>query len=120
MVKEEPTSEGIQVAEYKALRDKAFSEWIKESELGDKLKEFYTSGQYDILNREVLEPLEREAFNTIKNPEFDPSNQSQVYQLRALCQSIDLIRQRIQNTISNGVAAKIKISEYNTTQKEGV
>lgn len=120
MLKQEITAEGQQLADIAALRDRQFSDWLKVSEAGDRLNEFYKTGSYDILNREVFEPIEREAFNTLKNPDFDPSNANMVYQLRALCQAIDKIRERIEQTISDGVAAKLKISEYNTTQKEGV
>ena len=102
------------------MRDQQFAAWIKESERGDKLNDFYKNGHYETINREVLEPLELAAFQTIKNPEFDPSNINQVYQLRALCQIIDQIRGKIEQIISDGRAAKIKISEYNSTQpKEG-
>lgn len=103
----------------RALVERNMAKLIEQSQAGEKMNEFYKGGWYDTLNREILEDIEREAFHTLKNPEFDPSNLNMVYQLRALCQTVDKIRERIEQKISDGVAARIKITEYNSTPKEG-
>jgi hypothetical protein len=84
------------------------------------LEKWVSDGHWDYLRRKILDEIEREAFRTIKNPAFDPSDYSQVAQFKALCQTIDLIEARIKGRINAVAQARTLLNDLErATQKEG-
>ena len=69
--------------------------WQQVITANEDLEKWVADGHWDFLERRIFADVEREAFQTIKNPAFDPANLSQVAQLKALCQVIDLLRAKI-------------------------
>lgn len=92
--------------------------WVKESVIGEELQGIQDMAM-PILEREIFREIETEALNTLKNPDLDLSNLNQLYQIRALAQTIDLIRKRMALKIQQGKNARAALKQMNSTQKEG-
>lgn len=75
------------------------------------LEQWVIAGNWDFLERRVFADLEKEAFQTLKNPAFDPANLSQVAQLKALCQIMDLIRNKVNARVQSVKDARDKFAE---------
>lgn len=95
--------------------------WQQSITNDEDLEKWVSNGHWEFLERRVLADVEREAFQTIKNPSFDPANLSQVAQLKALCQVVDLLRAKIFSRVQAVKDSRVKLQdlEINTTQ-EGV
>lgn len=88
------------------------------SQEADVLKAFQASEGYKLFEKLILQDIEQGILRTIKDPSFDPLNQSMVCQLKALSQTIDLIRESLAKRIRNGENARLQILSYSTL-KEG-
>jgi len=73
------------------------------------LEQWVLAGNWDFLERRVFADFDKEALATIKNPAFDPANLSQVAQLKALCQVMDLIRVRVTSRVQAVKDARTKL-----------
>jgi hypothetical protein len=95
--------------------------WQQAITVDEDLEKWVSDGHWDFLERRVFADVEREAFQTIKNPAFDPANLSQVAQLKALCQVMDLLRIKVSSRVQSVKDARTKLQDLeNTTLKEGV
>lgn len=88
---------------------------------GQEMERWVAEGHLKFIEDRVFKAMEQKAFHTIKAPEFDPANVSHVAQLKALCQSLDLIRDEINGQVSAVVDARAKFNdlENSTPVKEG-
>lgn len=95
--------------------------WQQAITADEDLEKWVSDGHWDFLERRVFADVEKEAFQTIKNPAFDPANLSQVAQLKAICQVIDVLRSKLFGRVQAVKDARVKLQdlEMNTTQ-EGV
>ena len=99
---------------------KQAQEWQAQITADEDLERWCADGHWTYLRAKVLDGIEREAFNTIKNPAFDPSNLSQVAQFKALCQTIDLIEAKINQRLAIVADARTKLRDLEmSTPKEG-
>ena len=95
-------------------------QWQAQITRDEDLELWMASGNWDFLKQKVLDEIEREAFATIKNPAFNPSDVAQVAQLKALCQTIDLIKGKIDQRLAMVTDARSKLRELElSTPKEG-
>jgi hypothetical protein len=95
-------------------------QWQAQITKDEDLEMWMASGNWDFLKQKVLDEIEREAFATIKNPDFNPSDVAQVAQLKALCQTIDLIKGKIDQRLAMVTDARTKLRELEiSTPKEG-
>lgn len=96
-------------------------EWQRAITEDEDLEVWMQTGNWDFLKTKVLDQLEMDAFRTIKNPNFDVTDVNQVAQYKALCQTIDLIKKRIDQRLAMVQDARAKLRELETTTlKEGV
>lgn len=94
--------------------------WQQSITNDEDLEKWVSDGHWEFLERRVLSDVEREAFQTIKNPAFDPANLSQVAQLKALCQVVDLLRGKIFGRVQAVKDSRTKLQDLeNSTLKEG-
>lgn len=96
------------------LIDQAYQQadlWKKTAEKADLLEGFLESSHYQVFEDLILKPIEARAFSTLKSPELNLSDLNQLYQLRALCQSVDLIRKEIAGIIQNGKNARTLLKD---------
>ena len=77
----------------------------------EDLEKWCGDGHWTYLRSKVLDVIERRAFQTIKNPAFDPSNLSQVAQFKALCQTIDLIEAEINQRLATVQDARAQLQK---------
>ena len=114
--------EEIEAEQFIRMQAEQARGWQQTITADEDLERWVNEGNLSFLQRRVFDDIEREAFQTIKNPSFDPSNLSQVAQLKALCQVIDLLNAKIMNRIQRVQDARSKLHdlEHSTqTQKEG-
>ena len=83
------------------------------SQVGDLMEDFSRNNLPD-LNKYILEPLEKAAFETFKK--VDPSDVNAVMQTQMMSKMIDKIRQEISSLIHRGKLAKHQI--LTSTQEE--
>ena len=115
------TAEQQEVENFIRATAQQAQEWQRAITEDEDLEVWMQTGNWDFLKRKVLDKIEQDAFASIKNPAFDPSNLSQVAQLKALCQTIDLIKARIDQRLAMVQDARTKLRELEiTTPKEGV
>lgn len=88
--------------------------WQHQITENEELELWMQKGNWDFLKRKVLDEMEMDAFRTIKNPAFDPTDFSQVSQFRALCQTIDLIRTRIDQRLATVTDARAQLLKLET------
>lgn len=93
--------------------------WQQAITADEDLEKWVSDGHWDFMERRVFADVEREAFQTIKNPAFDPANLSQVAQLKALCQVIDLLRAKIFSRVQNVKDARTKLQDLQNSTQEG-
>lgn len=82
------------------------------STIGDNLRDFRDKGPLELLEKYVLIPMEKGAFEAFKK--VDPSDTVQVMETQKLSQIIDQIRATIEQKIQEGNLAK----EYLRNQAE--
>lgn len=104
-----------------AEREKMISangdKWKKQAYDGEALEAFKASSHYNVLEELIFKEIEKGAFNTLKNPDLDMTDLNQLYQLRALCQTIDIIRKSIDAQIVAAKNARLFLKEANSTQE---
>lgn len=81
----------------------------------ERIENWHRSGGYEEFNEEILKPLEWAAFMQIKQPGFDPAKVELVSQLKAATQMVDEIRRKIENKITEGKNARLRILEITST-----
>ena len=82
------------------------------STIGDNLRDFRDKGALELLEKHILIPMEKGAFEAFKK--IDPSDTVQVMETQKLSQIIDQIRATIEQKIQEGNLAK----EYLRNQAE--
>jgi hypothetical protein len=98
---------------------KQAQDWQTTITLDEDLERWVADGNWTYLRAKILDQIELEAFSTIKNPNFDPTNFSQVAQLKALCQTIDLIEAKINQRLAMVADARAKLRDLErSTPKE--
>lgn len=100
--------------EYEELirKQAEYTQQLQRTITGDAdVEKWVSDGHWSFLERRIFAELEREAFQTIKNPAFDPANLSQVAQLKALCQVFDVIRARIEAKVQGVADARNKLND---------
>ena len=120
MVKQ--TSEQREVEEFIRITAAQAQAWQRQITENEPLENWVKAGNWDFLRKQVLDKLEMEAFNTIKNPAFDPTDFGQVAQFKALCQTIDLIKARIDQRLATMSDARMQLQKLeieSTQNKEG-
>ena len=85
--------------------------WQKAITADEDLERWMNDGNWTYLRSKVLDIIERRAFQTIKNPAFDPANLSQVAQFKALCQTIDLIEAEINQRLATVRDARTQLKK---------
>ena len=85
--------------------------WQKAITADEDLERWMNDGNWTYLRSKVLDVIERRAFQTIKNPAFDPANLSQVAQFKALCQTIDLIEAEINQRLATVRDARTQLKK---------
>ena len=96
--------------------------WQKAITADEDLERWVNEGHWSYLRAKVLDVIERRAFQTVKNPAFDPANVSQVAQFKALCQTIDLIEAEINQRLATVQDARTQLKklEIDATLNERV
>lgn len=74
------------------------------STIGDNFRDFRDKGPLDLLEKYVLTPMEKGAFEAFKK--VDPSDTVQVMETQKMSQIIDQIRAAIEQKIQEGNLAK--------------
>ena len=95
----------------------AFSQeqkWREEAFLGGEIENIVASEAWKKFEVLVLDEAEKEIFNTLRNPSFDITDTNQLYQYRALLQTIPLLRKKMQRKIEAGKIARRSLSEMST------
>ena len=77
----------------------------------EDLEKWVSDGNWTYLRAKVLDIIERRAFQTIKNPAFDPSNLAQVAQFQAHCRAIDLIEAEINQRLATVRDARTQLKK---------
>ena len=85
--------------------------WQKAITADEDLEKWVSDGNWTYFRSKVLDVIERRAFQTIKNPAFDPANLSQVAQFKALCQTIDLIEAEINQRLATVADARAQLKK---------
>jgi hypothetical protein len=87
---------------------------------GQDMEKWVSDGNLEYLERRIFSAIERKAFQTLKAPDFDPASVSHVAQLKALCQSLDLIRGEIMRIVSDVQQARALLQNLEEpTRKDG-
>lgn len=114
------TAEQKEVESFQRAMAQQAQAWQAQITADEDLEKWYADGHWTYLRAKVLDEVEREAFNTIKNPAFDPTDFSQVAQFKALCQTIDLIERKINQRLAMVADARAKLRDLEmSTPKEG-
>lgn len=87
--------------ELEELKSQAFS--------GEKLEELVLSGHLDLLQKEILDPMEWEAYEAFKK--VDPADFNAVCQTQKMGQVVDMIKKRLERKIELGRQARVRIVE---------
>lgn len=106
------------LGEMEKIASEKGDEWKRQAHLADVLEAAVASTHYQTIDDEIFKEIEREAFATIKSPDLDMTNLNELYQFRALCQAVDLIRKRIHQKIAQGKNARLYLKQLNSTPKE--
>jgi hypothetical protein len=77
------------------------------AESGEKLQSFLETGAFDVLISEVLDPMEKEAFEAFKK--LPPNDAISIIQTQKMAQIVDEIKRRVERKISAGLSAKQQI-----------
>ena len=85
--------------------------WQKAITADEDLERWMNDGNWTYLRAKVLDIIERRAFQTIKNPAFDPSNLAQVAQFQAHCRAIDLIEAEINQRLATVQDARAQLQK---------
>ena len=86
-------------------------DWQRTITADEDLETWCNAGNWTYFRAKVLDLIERRAFQTIKNPAFDPANLSQVAQFKALCQTIDLIEAEINQRLATVRDARTQLKK---------
>jgi hypothetical protein len=105
------TAEQKEVESFIRAASQQAQDWQKAITQDEDLEKWVADGHWTYLRSKVLDGLELAAFRTVKNPAFDPTNFSQVAQFKALCQTIDLIEQSINQRVAMVQDARTKLRE---------
>lgn len=105
------TSEQKEVETFIRAAAQQAQAWQSAITADEDLEKWCADGHWTYLRAKVLDQIEREAFNTVKNPAFDPANMSQVAQFKALCQTIDLIEGKINQRVHAVQDAREKLRD---------
>lgn len=103
------------------LQAEQAQQWQKAITADEDLEKWVADGNLDFLRTRVFDDIEKAALKTIKNPAFDPADLSQVAQLKALCQVIDLLTNKILGRVQvvKDCRSKLLDLEMSTPNKEG-
>lgn len=106
------------LAELENLAIAKGDDYKREASDADAIEAFLSSSHYNVLEELVFKKIESQAFSTLKNPTLDMTDLNQLYQLRALCQAIDLIRKQMNQIVAQGKNARLFLKKLNSTQGE--
>ena len=81
-------------------------------------EKFVQDGGKDFLERRVFSAVEARTLATLKAPEFDPTNASQVAQLKAWAQAADMIRNLIDAGVQEIADARAKLNDLERSTRE--
>ena len=95
-----------------------YDTWKKQAELADSVEDFYMSSHYQILEEKIFKVIEQEAMDALVSPHLDLTNLNQLYQFRAGCQAVKLIRERIRKIVEDGKNARFYLKESSNPQEE--
>ena len=114
------TAEQQEVENFIRATAQQAQEWQRAITNDEDLEKWVADGNWTYLRAKVLDGIELAAFRTVKNPAFDPTNFSQVAQFKALCQTIDLIEQSINQRVAmvQDARAKLRDLEMSTPKEE--
>jgi len=79
----------------------------EESIIGDRFKDFIDGGWLDLLNDNIFEPLDKEAFELFKKVPAEDCNG--IIESQMMSKVVDLIKGRIQSRIHQGENAKASL-----------
>ena len=113
------TSEEKDMENFVRLQAEQARGWQKAITEDEDLEKWVADGNLGFLERRVFDRVEQSAFQTIKNPAFDPSNLSQVAQLKALCQVVDMLKNQILSRVQAVRDARAKLQEQEMSTQEG-
>lgn len=105
------TTEEKDVENFIRLQAEQAQQWQRDITAHEGLEKWVSEGNWTFLRTGILNEIEREAFNTIKNPAFDPTDFAQVAQFKALCQTIDLIETKINQRLAIVKDARTKLRD---------
>jgi uncharacterized protein YerC len=100
------------------LADEQERQWREDAFLGEAFETMKSSDFWLKLEAHIFTVIEKEALSTLKNPGLNLSDANQFYQVRALAQSVDLIRSRVDRIISYGKAARENLLQSVSTLEE--
>lgn len=83
---------------------------------GEKLEAFVETGAFDVLISEVLDPMEREAFEVFKK--LSPNDPIEIIQAQKMAQIVSEIKRRVEKKIQQGLEARKQIIENSTQEGE--
>ena len=105
------TSEQQEVEAFIRATAQQAQAWQAAITADEDLEKWVSDGNWTYFRANVLDIIERRAFQTIKNPAFDPANLSQVAQFKALCQTIDLIEAEINQRVATVHDARAQLQK---------
>ena len=105
------TSEQQEVENFIRMAAVQAQAWQAAITKDEDLEKWFADGHWTYLRAKVMDEIEREAFNTLKNPSFDPTNVAQVSQLQAFCRTIDLIEGKIKQRVAMVQDARDKLRD---------
>lgn len=88
--------ENYPLEELKRLEEKAHA--------GDAMRDFLNNGSYDLLNKKILEPMERAAFEVFKKIKAD--DHIGIVEAQMMSKVINQIRSTIESIIQEGQLAQ--------------
>lgn len=86
---------------------------------GHALEKWVQDGHLEFIESKVFRAIEQKAFQTIKSPDFDPASVSQVAQLKALCLTLDFIRNDINTQLAIVKDARTTLNNLENSTPDG-
>lgn len=88
-----------------------YDTWKKMAERADRMEAAVSSDHFQTIDNEIFKQIEQEAMDALVSPTLDLTDLNQLYQFRAGCLAIKLIRQRIRRIIQEGIDARFHLND---------
>ncbi len=82
-------------------------EYFSKAQKGEFFERFLKSKEWAVFDEEILERLDRKAFETFKR--VDPNNKIEIIQTQMMSKIINQIRREIDNIVEEGRLARLNL-----------